>query len=31
MKVTNVDVESLPSSLPVENDDKKDEDQLPSS
>ncbi|XP_060858504.1 ATP-dependent DNA helicase Q5-like isoform X1 [Metopolophium dirhodum] len=31
MKVSNVDVESLPSSSTVENDDKKDEDQLPSS
>jgi len=27
--VSNVDVEPLPSSLPVENDDKEDEDQSP--
>jgi len=29
VKVSNVDVEPIPSSSPVENDDKKDEDQLP--
>jgi len=29
MKVSNVDDESLPSSAPVENYDKKEEDKLP--